>query len=487
MTITIPNPATRIIEEPPEGSLPMAGGVSNLVISVATAADTITPWGMNPTQRDTDLRAFWPTETYFASALFSTIAQYVAFSWSLDGPPRSVGIAQTVLNNANFGEGWEGVMTPFLVDYFTQDNGAFLELVRTDDDPGSPVVTFNHLDAHRCQRTGRREEPVIYVDDNGRRHKLKWYQVMMLTEMPSPITEARGIQYSALTRILRFAQTMRDIAIVKQEKAGGRFTRQVHLVSGVQTRQIETAMQQKQAASETAGFFKYVQPLIMGSLDPTARVSLETINLASVPDDWDEEKSTRAYILALSIAFGIDYQSIAPLPGGGLGSASESKVLNMKSRGKGPGLFMRKIERLFNFHGVLPRTVSFKFGEQDAAEQMERTEVRKGRALLREIMIRSGEITTEVARQMALDEGDIDEHYIQMMREANATDTITVESTEKIDPVPAGHVEPGMPGPKAPPGGAPARPPNSNAERPRSPATNQRRNPGGTPEGSDRA
>lgn len=474
------------------GASPFGSSIANLVISVASAADQFLAWGTNPRARDQQLRAFWPTEAYFASGLFSTVSQYVAFGWSLKGPPRTVQVAQDMLNSVQFGKGPEALLTPFLIDRFTQDNGAFMEIVRTDDDPRAPVVSLNHLDSNRCIRTGRWEEPVIYIDLEGRYHKLKWYNVIEDTEFPAPHEEARGLQYCVLTRMLRAAQIMRDISVIKQEKAAGRFFRQVHLVGGVQRTVIEQAMLQKQGDADAKGMLRYIEPLIIGSLDPTARVTKETIDLASIPDDYDDEKALQVYITLMAMAFGSDYQNFAPLPGGGLGSSTQSKVLNMKSRGKGPALFMKKLERVFNFHGILPRSVTFEFGEQDIAQQMEETELRKARALEREIMIRSGEITNEVARQMAVDSGDLDERYLIMMRESNATGEIVATSTVPAREVNDDDIEPGKPGPDAPPTKPAAtaggnRPNNSNDERNRNPANNQRRSPGGTPEDRARA
>ena len=493
-SISLPNPASHVIEQPPQGSIPGAGmGVGNLIINVASAADTIVPWGPSPKQRDNQLRGFWPTEPIFASALFTTVAQYTAFPWALIGPHRTVRLAQDMLSGVEFGQGWESLMEPFLIDYFTQDNGAFIEVVRTDDSPTAPVISLNHLDANKCERTGRYQTPVIYTDRNGSRHTLKWYNVIAMSEFPSPIEEAFGVGYSALTRVLRSAQIMRDVGIVNHEKASGRFTRQVHLVGGVQTRIIEDAMAQKQAAADAQGFLRYIQPLIVASLDPTSRISKETIDLASIPEEYDEQKSLQTYITILAMAFGGDYQSYAPLPGGGLGTATQAKVLNMKSRGKGPGLFMKHLERIFNFQGILPRTVTFKFGEQDVAAQMEQTELRRSRALEREIRIRSGEITTEVARQLAVDAGDLDERYLMMMQEDNATDEVVGDDTFPTSSEHPTDVEVGMPGPKEPPKasqggqvGAVPRPPNSNANQPRSVETSQGRTPGGTPEGGAR-
>lgn len=493
MNVGVPTPRSNIIQTPPEGTMPMMGvgatgfGIANLVISVATSADQITPWGFAPRARDAELRAFWPTEPYFASGLFTTAAQYAAFSWSLTGPLRMTRISQNMLESVQGGQGMAALLMPFLTDLFTQDNGAHMEIVRTDDDPRAPCVTLNHLDSYRCLRTGNPLEPIIYIDIKGRYHKLKWYNVISMTEMPSPIEEARGLQYCALTRMLRAAQILRDVLIVKQEKAAGRFTRQIHLVSGVQTSFINNAMAQKQDAADQAGLLKYITPLILGGVDPTAKVDVATIDLASIPDDYDEEKALRTYITLMAMAFGTDYQSFAPLPGGAIGSSSQSKILNMKSRAKAPALYMTQLAQRFNFYGILPRSVTFKFGEQDIAQQMEETELRKSRALERQILIASGQITTEVARQMAVDSGDLDPRYLEMMHEANATQEVTATSTEPATDASEGNVKPGMPGPKEAPGGAPPAPDNSNDKRPRNPANNQRRTPGGTPENGARA
>jgi hypothetical protein len=137
------------------------------------------------------------------------------------------------------------------------------------------------------------------------------------------------------------------------------------------------------------------------------------------------------YINAMALAFGSDYQDLAPLPGGNLGSSQQSKVLHMKSRGKGPAMFMSMMEQLMNFHGLMPNNVKFKFGEQDTAADMERAQLGLMRAKMRAEMIKSGEITPEIARQMALDSGDLDEALLAAMGEQNVTPDIVVPSTSR--------------------------------------------------------
>lgn len=491
--IALPSADDSIIREPNGGAFGSpAGFAANLVISVATAADSITPWGVNPRMRDEQLRGYWPTEPYFASTLTTVVDQYAAFSWSLEGPQRTVRIAQDIFSSCEAGNGWEHMITKFLIDAHTQDNGAFLEVVRLEDSPSSPVVTLNHLDSARCLRTGRRDTPVVYVDLYGGMHQLKWYQVISYTDFPAPQEEAWGYGYSTLTRVLRSVQIMRDTGIIKQEKASGRFTRQIHFVSGVSGKFIEDSLKQKQVEADAQGFTKVIQPAIIASLDPTAKISKETIDLASVPDDANDHETFVTYLTVLAMAFGTDYQNLAPLPGRGLGSGSEGKTMNMRSRGKGPGLFMKRMERIFNFHGILPRTVHFEFGEQDIGQQMEETALSKERALEREIRIRSGEITPEVARQIAVDVGDLDERYLVMMRESNATSDVVGADTSPLEPIDPTEVKLGTPAPKEPPQAAPPnaavpRPPNSNGERNRAPSQDQKRQPGAAPPAGQQA
>lgn len=400
------------------------------VISYATVADDLPAWGTQTRTRDTFLRNFWPSEPLLASAIFSTVSKYVSFGWSLEGPARTTKIYQEMLQGVERGQGWMNMMTKFLIDALTQDNGAFLEVVRAEpNNPAAPVVTLNHLDSALCYRTGRALEPVIYQDEYGILHKLKYYEVIAYSEFPSPNTYMRGMQYCAVTRLLRAAQIMRDISVYKREKISGRFVRAVHLVGGVQRKPIEDAFRIQTERADNSGLTRYIQPIIVAALDPTATVSHETIELAALPDSFDEELYMKWYITQLAMALGEDYQELAPLPAGNLGTSQQSQILHMKSRGKGPALFMRNMEYLFNYHGILPNTVKMTYGEQDILQDVEKANLRKARAESRRVMIESGEITPFVARQIALEEGDLTEAHLAMMNERDVTtDTIVTSS-----------------------------------------------------------
>jgi len=398
---------------------------SEFIINLAQTSDEFLPWGAPG--RDRQLREFWPTEPVLAGALFTTIAKYVAFGYQFTGPESTIKRVQEVFASANNGAGFEDFETKLLLDAFTQDNAAWIELIRIDrNDPASPVISLNNLDSARCFRTGNPLAPARYIDLNGSIHELKWFQAMSYTEFPSPIEHMRGLQYCALTRLLRAAQIMRDITVYEQEKISGRFLRAIHIVGGILTRTIDSAIERHMASANSSVLTRYIQPAIVGAVDPNARVSHEVIELASLPDHFDKEQFMRWYINEFALAFGADYQDYAPLPGGNLGTASQSTVLHAKGRGKGPALFMSKMENLFNRHGIIPKNVKLEFLKQDVQQETEEAKLRLIRAQERKVRLDSLEITPDIARQLALDHGDIEEAYLKLIGESNATSDVTI-------------------------------------------------------------
>lgn len=406
---------------------------SGLVLQLATVADDMPAWGTSVSRRDRALREFWPTEPVLASAVYSIVARNSAFSWKLDGPPRTVAVTQRILHEADLGGGWLNFMVKVTTDLLTQDNGAFIEIIRSGERESDPVIGVAHLDAGRCIRTGRRDWPVIYWDRFGVQHRLAPHQVIIWSEFPSPVETMNGVQMCAVTRVLRAAQLLRDLSIFQREKAAGRNPAALHLVSGVSTKAIEDAIAQHQNFNDQKGLARFSLPVVMASLDPTATISHEQIDLASLPDNFDLDTTMRWYINQLALGLGCDYQDLAPLPGRGIGTGTEALVLAQKSRGKGPALFQKGLEHLFNFHGVLPRNVTFRYDEQDNAADLETSELQKLRAETEEIRIRSGVLTPAAVRQEMLDRGEIaQEVFDALQQEADLTGNVTAQDEERL-------------------------------------------------------
>ena len=156
-----------------EAGLPTSG---TFAFRVNSFADTIIPWGTNVRGRDIQLRNFWRSEDMLAGAVYSVCTRNAAFEWEIEGPPKTVAATTNMLHNAIAGPsyGWTQFILALSLNLYTQDNGAFIELIRRENRPDSPVVGIANLDSGRCLRTGNPDIPVIYTDLKGKHHKMNW-------------------------------------------------------------------------------------------------------------------------------------------------------------------------------------------------------------------------------------------------------------------------------------------------------------------------
>jgi len=261
------------------------------------------------------------------------------------------------------------------------------------------VIGIAHLDSNQCQRTGNAEIPVLYEDANSKIHKLKWYQVIPLSDFPSSIQRMNGVGVCAVSRALRLAQIMRSILLYKDEKIGGRRSKSIHLVSGVSRTELDDATKRAKNEADNQGNIRYIDPVILASLDPEKPVSTATIDLASLPDGFDLDQEMQWYIAGLALDFGVDYQEFAPMPGGNIGSSAQSVTLHQKTSGKGPRIFMRTLIEAFKNYGVVPRGYEMIYNDRNEQEEMEKQEIRT-KAIEEIVMaVRAGILTPEAARR----------------------------------------------------------------------------------------
>lgn len=444
------------------------------ILQLATVADEAPSW-WSPA-RDTYLDKFWPTEPFLSGAIFSIASRNASFRYELTGPREQVVWSQRLLAQADFGSGWQPFIMKVTLDLLTSGNGAFIELVRParmrtktgtydaikvlDEDtetyiwqaydrstgklrPHSELIQgfkvidspldlpigIAHLDSHRVTRTGDPTFPVIYQDLKGKQHKLAAHQVITMEEMPSPREEWHGVQHSLVDRCLRLSQTLRDMLIYKHEKVSGRFAGAIHLTN-IDPEIIQDAIEQSKTHADEKGLIRYMQPIIAATLDPNATPSVQTLELASLPNNFDEETAMRWYIAGLALAAGVDYGFLAPLPGNRLGTATQAETQERQAKGKSSRLFLNTLAYKFNFSGILPRNVTLRFAVPDPYEESERDRALARRVRARATQIKSGEITPEIATQIGADRGDIDPKYLELMGIADVTPVITVSGTE---------------------------------------------------------
>lgn len=434
-----------VVKQPPNSSgIPWAGGFFSpeqggvFTMQLASVADQISPWGLNWNLRDVQLRAFWPTESYLAGAITNVAFKYAAMDWEIQSKSTAVEQACTDMLRAALGRGgavgWSDFVENFVQDLCTQDNGAFIEVIR---DPSAsfkneraPVVGIGHLDSNRCVRTGRADYPVKYIDRNGKHHKLAWYEVIPFSDFASSIERMNGIGYSAVTRVLKIAQIMRNTLIYRDEKVSGRHAKAIHVVGGVSRSELQQAKDRNKEELDNAGMTRYNDAIILASLDPEKSVSTATIELASLPDGFDFDKDMTWYMAGVALCLGVDYQEFAPLPGGNIGSASQSQILNRKTSGKGPRIFMDSITEKFRNYGVLPRGAELIFNDKNEEEELERQEIRTAAAEEAAIIVNAKIFPPEVmakslVRRGIFEEDDLkntDEKWWKLAMEAAEND-----------------------------------------------------------------
>lgn len=421
--------------------------------------------------RDRYFREFWPTEPFLASAIYSISARNAAYEYSLRGPKNDVEYSQNLLAQADFGNGWQSFVTKLSIDLLTQDNGGFIEVIRpararvdnellpavkrhneyesywvaikgdkeiplfnesVQDSPYDLPIGVAHIDSGRATRTGDPEYPAIYTDLHGIQHKMKWWQVITLEDMPSPIESMNNVGYSALSRVFQTAQILKSISTYKEEKVSGRFNRAIHLTN-VDPEAINDAIAQSNERNDNLGLLRYSQPVVAATLNPDATPAVVTIDLASVPDGFDEKSTYEWYVTNLALALGVDYGFLAPLPGKGLGTASQSETQAKQARGKSSRLFMNQLAFKLNYNGILPSTVTFAFDDEDIDVQSIKDSSAKVRAETRAARIKSGEITPAIARQLATDGGDLDRKYLKLLGEQDLTPGVIASSAQDLN------------------------------------------------------
>lgn len=333
--------------------------------------------------RDANLRQLWRLQGAepIQAAITAIIQKVGSTGWYIEGPRRVAGRVHGMLHNADFGGGWESFLSKIIIDYLTQDNGCFVEIL--GEGPKNTmlegaVLGIAQLDSGRCLRSGDPNYPVIYTDQNGRRHWLHWSRVWFQSDLPAPEEVKLGRGFCALSRCIATAQASIAWSEMRSELIDDFPAAGMILFKGINKGQFEDQMKAYEAdrAAKEQRFYRG----IINLFQPNAQLGLEAnpVNFRSVWEGFSERELYDIIIDLVAMAFGIDRQEIAPLATSALGSGAQSTVLNQKSRGKGVGNLLSVIERFIN--RILPQSVSFRFDYADDEQDMRQAEIRQMKA-----------------------------------------------------------------------------------------------------------
>jgi hypothetical protein len=330
--------------------------------------------------RDRALRAFIyrPNNDILAGALSSMVKKFKAMNWKIEGPQRVINRYQKVLTTAEFWQGWSFWLGKVLFDYFTQDKGAFSELIGAGDPDGpivGPVVGLAHLDSQYCQLTGDVEYPVVYHNPkSNNNHRLHTTRVAHFVDMPSPAEYMYNTGFCGVSRVIGSSEILLKVNRYKNEKLDDLPEAGLLLFNNVLPERWNDAKAGYNRETRRLGQDHWRNIMTMFGLDPAQPATAEFVSFAELPDAFNELETTNLYAQIVALAFGVDVREFWPISGGQLGTATESLVMHQKARGKGVGEVIGMVERVLNWK-ILPESATFAFDFTDDEEDQLSAEI----------------------------------------------------------------------------------------------------------------
>lgn len=389
-------------------------GTLSPLMFLTRAGYLMNPW-WSPA-RDRQLRDFWKQSDHLSGAIYTMQSKMTSIDFRVEPRDSSVkrhaveaeAWTEILRDSAQYGEGWVQFFSKWIEDFLTQDNGAFAEIIGYGPKDGpliGPPISIAHLDSAHCQRTGNSEYPVVYVDADGKRHKLHFTRVMYSAQMSSPIEEMFGVGFCGVSRCINVAQTLVDILTYKQEKLGSRPHRMVMITKGgLDPADVTSAFELAESDMHAQNLSRYSKVVVIGS-SSLQDAGIDTIELSRLPDGFDERDSILLGMATIALALGMDARELFPAMQTGA-TRAEAMIQHLKQRGKGPGQILQTVESLFNFK-VMPSRLRLVFDFQDDAQDRQVADIRKVRADARVQDMDSGAVTKRIIREKMLEEGDI--------------------------------------------------------------------------------
>lgn len=342
----------------------------------STRTTDVLQWGASLKSRQSELRKLWRLHggEVVQAAIAVIIQKVQSTTWVIEGPKALAEQAWAVLHNADFGQGWEEFLARVIIDYLTQDNGMFWEVIGAGDPAGpleGPVLGIAQIDSARCTRTGDIDFPVTYTDMQGNIHKLHFTRVLFAADMPAPEEDRFGVGFCALSRSVATAQAIINWSEMRNEMIDDMPPQGLLTISGM-----NKSAWDKQYAEYQADRDKKNQQIHRGLLTMFNSGQKLEANLLNFRQTWEGFTESDMYdncFNLVAMAFGLDRQDIAPLTGHALGSGAQADVLSQKSRGKGVGNVLSLFERFIN--RLLPEALVFRFDFQDDAQDKQQAEI----------------------------------------------------------------------------------------------------------------
>ena len=357
--------------------------------------------------RDKVLRACSRYEGMWHAALGIKINKIVSQGYELHGDvPRRVRAGYDVLQRIPL----RAILPKLLRDYWTTNNGAWLEIIHATSAAGSRVLAVDHLDSRYCQATGDGERPCIYHGRDGIPRTLRAHQVVRLVHMERADREANGLGECAAEGAYPFIVELAAINRYLLEKVNGKRPLAIFLVAGASATAIQDGVAAAKQANDADAELTAVQ--FMGAaivpMPAADKAALLKIPLSELPDGFDEESRWNKCLLAYAKNLELDPQDLQPIHTG-IGTATQSRALHDKANQLDS--FQDCLAAALQLAALAPG-VTFHMGSHDLQEQTARATLAAVRTTDYAEQIGAGMLTPAQAAQLKADAGDIPQAFV---------------------------------------------------------------------------
>lgn len=314
---------------------------------------------------------------------------------------------QMVLQNAQFGAGWEVFLSRYLEDFFTQDFGAVTELIGPGEPVGpitGPVTGIAQLDAGRCFITGNPYYPIMYFSlISGSLHRMHADRIVRFVDSPSPDERYFGIGLCAMSRAIAIYVRQRSMQQYIEGRVDDKPAPGILTIQGITTKQREVAFSayaQRQEVPDERPFWG--KNIILESVNVDQPIKIESIPFSVTPEKFDWKIYNDIDVDSVALAFNMDRQEIWELAGKGLGSGAQSQVLAEKARGKMFGFLLQNCERWIN-RRVLPKQFEFSFDFKEQSEETAKAQQNYQHAQTINLLVTAGVMSAQQGQRYLAD------------------------------------------------------------------------------------
>ena len=366
------------------------------LLSGIKGATGLPAWGDR--RRDQILRESVHLDGMWASAVNMAITKHLALGYQLtdsEDAGRRLSAAQRLVQSYN-----TVAMAQGLRDYLTTNAGQFIGLERASRGPGAKITRLLHLDSLRCYPTNNPQYPVLYETPRGGWRLLPDYDVIHLVDMPSSETYRQGVIPVGLCAADRVWDTVLKLCAMEtyyREKVSGSRNLAIHFIRGVNFQQISDALTSSDEEQSRRGFVLYKGSTII-PLMSDVELELTTIPLAEIPDGFVVVEERRDAYLRIANGIGMFVGELQPLSGQGLGTGTQTVVLDEAAEGRGLAAWRQAFLEQLNDR-VLPPAVTFAWtNTHDVRDRKAKAEADKASIDALAVAVSAGAIT---AGQMA--------------------------------------------------------------------------------------